>query len=281
MKAIVIPPIKELRNVYHPSGTHLALAHLALGTEQQAAEYWQFFVERKQEGDYIILDNAAHELRVPLDPHELIEAAELVRADEIVLPDVPYDHRQTIKLMVSCMQEWAQAGEDMRPYRLMFVPQGDTILAWRTCLFAQIMRYQRLVREFRGVFSDQQPVVALPAKYEGKFEGYPLSRMIADFLEPLHHHGYEIHLLGWRSLWGLNDIAMRFPFIRSTDSAKPFVYGKKGIVFDPLHEAAPEHVTRPDDFFEWELTPHQRKVSDLNSTVFQGLANGRYKGYCK
>lgn len=279
MKAILIPPTKELDSFAHEAKMHLALAHLTYQTE-----YWRFYVNKKIAGDYIILDNSAHEFRKPISPSQLLRAARQVRADEIVLPDVPYKSEETIAATEECLKLWTKYFrgelEELRP-QLMLVPQGDSIEEWRTCLFALILKWQRYAKQFPGLFRKEPPVIGLPAKYQGKFEGADIAKMLRVWLAPLSSNGYPIHLLGWRELWRLNELALEFPWIRSIDSAKPFVYGLKGIVFDPLNETEPAHIDRPEDYFGYSLSPHQRVVSDLNARVFSRLAKGNYKNGVK
>lgn len=275
MKVALIPPIKELDKFEHPDKIHMALAHIS------DPLYRRFFVQQKINGEYVILDNGAHELRTPLSPQQLLVAVELFGANELVMPDVPYDSDRTIELVAECFNVWLSQSrsvlESVQP-RLMLVAQGSTIQEWRTCLFALVLKWERISRAHPKLFNQKMPVLGLPAKYHLKLD-VTLSEMLEHWLQPLHERGYDVHLLGWRSLWGLNDLAVKFPWVRSIDSAKPFVYGRKGIMFDPMHEKEPAHEARPDDYFDWVLTEHQREVSAHNVGVWRRLGRGIYRGY--
>lgn len=278
MKALLIPPVRELGSFAHPAKMHLLLSHLV-----PIKAYWQFYINRKIAGDYLILDNSAHEFRKPVDPEKLIADAKFVRADEIVMPDIPYDSAGTLKATRECLEHWTKYNRkelsEMQP-RLMLVPQGSTLQEWRTCLFGLILTWTRKSKEFPELFGNgtEKPVIALPAKYQGKFPGADIAELLRNWLHPLNDNGFKIHLLGWRELWRLNALALEFPWIRSIDSAKPFVYGLKGIMFDPINEAEPGHVDRPDDYFELTFKhPHQLLVAKHNVEVFTRLAKGGYK----
>jgi hypothetical protein len=210
----------------------------------------------------------------------LLRRAIIIRADEIVMPDVPYKGDETVMLTDEAFKTWTKflrvELEELRP-QLMLVPQGSSLEEWRTCLFALILKWQRATKEYSALFRKEPPVIGLPAKYQDKFPGADIGKMIREWLRPLNDNGFKIHLLGWRELWRLNALALEFPWIRSIDSAKPFVYGQRGIMWDPLNEPEPEHVDRPDKYFTLKLTPHQIAVSQHNVDVFRRLAKGNYK----
>src|SRR5258708_26428339 len=130
MKTALIAPIYELDNFEHVDKIHLLLSHLV-----SRSPYWQFYIKKKLAGDYIILDNSAHEFRKPVNPSKLIHDATFVRADEDVLPDVPYDSEGTIKATLECLDYWARDPEfrQLKP-RLMLVPQAHAMKSCPTCL---------------------------------------------------------------------------------------------------------------------------------------------------
>jgi hypothetical protein len=84
----------------------------------------------------------------------------------------------------------------------------------------------------------------------------------------------HVHMLGWgRDLWEIIRIAEEFPWIRSTDSAKPFVYALKNISLNPS-EDIPKYPTRSKTYFKRKLTPEQVKIATNNAIMFRAAAKG-------
>ena len=279
MKTAIIAPIAELGSFDHTDKLHLVLSHLLSDDE-----YHRFYADKRTKGDYLILDNSAHEHRVPATPKQLMQDATLIQAQEIVLPDVPYDGELTLKLVGNALDYWPRYMHlgmmELKP-RMMFVPQGATLDEWRTCLFGLVLKVGRFYREYPEMIPPHKytPVIGLPAKYEKQFGPGTIRKLLETWLKPNHEEGFAIHLLGCRELWGLNDLAQEFPWIRSIDSAKPVVYGRYGILLDPMHTKEPEKIGRPENYFELRLSDHQRTVAQHNETVFRNLAQGKYKGH--
>src|ERR1035437_9290495 len=200
MRTALITPLADLDSFPHEDRIHLTLAHLIGPTNK----YTTFYVKKKIAGDYIIIDNSAHEFRKPMPPAMLLRRAIVVRADEVVMPDVPYKGPETVMLTDEALKMWTKYMrvelEELRP-QLMLVPQGSSLAEWRTCLFALILKWQRATKEYSALFRKQPRVSGLLAKYQDKVPGADSGQMIRDWLRPLHDNGYPIHLLGWRELW--------------------------------------------------------------------------------
>ena len=112
-----IAPTKYLSWAQH-SNTHLVLAHLV----DRDDEYANFYKKRREFGDFIMLDNAAYELKVPYSPDSLIRLAEKCGAHAIVLPDYPFQPAQvTIEAAEAFIPLFKDAG-----YLTFFVPQSET-----------------------------------------------------------------------------------------------------------------------------------------------------------
>jgi hypothetical protein len=69
------------------------------------------------------------------------------------------------------------------------------------------------------------------------------------------------------------EIARAHPWIRSTDSAKPFVYAMRDIVLNP-DEPAPQYPRRPEGYFDLHMTPAQRVKAHKNATTFKAVSSG-------
>src|SRR5207302_4038547 len=120
---------------------------------------------------------------------------------------------------------------------------------------------------------DRPPVIGLSKDYEIWKGG--LARLIELYLMPIHStQGVDVHLLGWgRELWELDDIGLVYPWIRSTDSAKPYVYAFHDIALNPF-QAPPEYPGRPEHFFDLCLTETQLSIAGANVEIFQTAAHG-------
>lgn len=81
---------------------------------------------------YRILDNSLIELGGAVDMEQLIAAAEMCDADEIILPDVFKDAAATLRSVVQAI-EWLDDHQLKHKYRLMAVCQGDTPAEFERC----------------------------------------------------------------------------------------------------------------------------------------------------
>jgi hypothetical protein len=190
-------------------------------------------------------------------------------ANEIVAPDVLARSEPTVKRSTVAFKSWSTDLADdfqLLDLRVMIVPQGEDPWAWRTCLQSLVLSYERAFRRVGGRLG--QPVIGISKDYE-VWDGGVL-KLLEDTVIPMD---LDIHLLGWgRDLWALGEIAHRWPRIRSTDSAKPFVYALAGIELD-VSKPPPTYPKRPVDYFSRTLTPEQLNLAYANVAVFKVMAN--------
>ena len=112
-----IAPTEYLDEFAGESNTHLVLAHL-VDTDKQ---YSQYYKQASKDGDYIILDNSAYELKEPFSPEKLIELGRECGADVIVLPDYPFQKSaKTVQAAEEFIPLFKAAG-----FGSMFVPQSE------------------------------------------------------------------------------------------------------------------------------------------------------------
>ena len=98
------------------STSHLVLAHLV----SESQEYAGFYKERSAQGDFVMMDNSAYELKEPYSPDKLLELAGRCGAHAIVLPDYPFQEAQvTIDAANKFAPIFKAAG-----YKTFFVPQS-------------------------------------------------------------------------------------------------------------------------------------------------------------
>lgn len=238
--------------------------------------YMKHYVEQRQNGAYLVLDNSAHEKGEGEDAVSLMASAIRLRAQEVVVPDVLFDSEKTIDKAVQAHETWYEAGHPgmvtLNP-ALMYVPQGESITQWIYCLDTLLMLHAYAAERHN---IRRQCVLGISKDYE-KWEGgiTGLLGMAIPILSKYATRGMDVkvHLLGWgRDLWALSKIASSYPWIRSTDSAKPFVYAIHGIKLDPSKEA-PEYPTRPKAYFGYRMNEQQQLIAEHNANVFRAVAN--------
>lgn len=122
-----ITPTSYLEQYATQSSTHLVLAHLVDHDEAYAS----FYKERAAQGDFVMMDNSAYELKEPYAPSILVSLAQKCGAQAVVLPDYPFQHSsKTINAAVEFIPVFKAAG-----LATFFVPQstvGD-LEDWIAC----------------------------------------------------------------------------------------------------------------------------------------------------
>lgn len=115
MQVALICPPALLKKYGSQTRYHMALPHL-----YQQKRYRDFFKERSQAGDFIILDNGAAE-KYEFGHKHLFHIAENIGAHEIVVPDTLGDYNDTIAKGMA-FARYAKPG-----YRYMMVAQGSNV----------------------------------------------------------------------------------------------------------------------------------------------------------
>ena len=257
---------------------HLALTHL-LGDQR----YFDHYRREAIQGHYVILDNSAHELTAGQKVSFVIDGAIALKAREIVLPDYLFDDQITYSNLIDTMVYLKrERTEDICTNRLqlMIVPQARSFEAWESCTESMINVMMAYQIGSPDLFPTGTFTLGISKDYE-VFEGGIL-RCLAEVVMPLQEkYRFSIHLLGWgRDLWKLNEIGRQFgDRIRSTDSAKPFVYAHKNVLLDPTNSAL-TYPGREEDYFDVSVAGDEatRKIADWNINAFELAAKGQLQG---
>ena len=272
MKTAYIPPIPHLKD-FGVGDFHLILSHLL-----DDPEYREHYKEQRARGAWLLLDNSAHEDGQGADAEKLIYQALDLDVQEVVVPDVLDNADGTLEMSISALETWnnlRNLKEKIEHLRFMYVPQGEDYDRLVYCLdnLVKAHVYNARQQHYRLDFS-----LGISKDYE-RFEG-GLMRFLDEEISPLHKAfakngvDVQVHMLGWgRQLWELPKIARKHTFLRSTDSAKPFVYGLSGITLN-TGGPPPEYPTRPKDYFCLEMTPEQIVASTINADIFTAMASG-------
>jgi hypothetical protein len=272
VKAALIPPIKHL-DEFGSGPFHLLLTHLL-----DKPTYKRHYKAQRKSGAYLVLDNSAHEHGAGQDPVSLLKAGFELDAQEIVVPDVLDNAEKTIEACLAAHEEWFEGGSreilDAYSPAFMYVPQGKDESDWLICLNCLVQIHQYCARKY----SLRRDFVIGVSKDYDAWDGGVLKLLeehVVPIRETLAQSGIKmsVHMLGWmRNLRNLQVIAAKHKWIRSTDSAKPFVYALAGV--DLLESLDTEYPTRPHYYFSSTFTPRQKKYARNNSWLFQEAAEG-------
>jgi len=206
---------------------HLLLAHDILANEAVYAMLLDE-VAAKYPDIHIIVDNSTIELGAPMSPQDVLEAAQIVQADAIVLPDVIMDFEATRRNIGVAMETFKDT-----PYKLMKVPQG---------------------KDFDEMVACVQWMHTLPGSYWGVgrwvANEFGTRRHILDLIIKQNPEA-EIHLLGMSKFLD-DDIQCAFcQGVVGIDSANPLVVGQRGL---QLGTDTLEHLDRGTYFYEMVAT---------------------------
>lgn len=267
MLAALIPPVPELK--VNPSpGIHLVLSHLL-----EYKEYRTYYWNQGQAGDYVIMDNGAHELGMGQTHSELLMRCRSIGANEVVLPDVLFDRRGTVERTKQMLKwiigpGWDEYNETGCP-RCMVVPQGTDRSDWAICLKSLLQAWDFYARQAPSELAP--PVIGVSKDYDDWRGGLPY--LVGHYIKPVFDsRECDVHCLGWPSyLWSIALVARQFPWVRSTDSAKAFVYAKNGILLEP-GGPVPSYPRRDPRYFNDPLSRTQRAIAKRNISVFRAAA---------
>lgn len=275
MRSAIIPPIAHLDEFAGGDEFHLVLSHLL----EVDRRYLRFYQQQRLKGSYLVLDNGAHENTSGEDILDLLSKAEAIRASEIVLPDTLFDHRATVRGIENALAQMCGPGQEvfggMAYPTCMLVPQGRTFEEWERCFQDLVSAYVQTQVQVPFLFP-RSPVIGISKDYEIWDGGIP---RLLEYLEPFRDWmRFDVHLLGWgRRLHALPAMAAAFPWVRSTDSAKPFVYAMAGIILPERIDGSmgdyPEYPKRPGDYFARTMTDEQKDYARNNVETFRRAAH--------
>jgi hypothetical protein len=182
--------------------------HFALGQDLvRSNEEMIFYRTMHDKGHFIMIDNGAAEPEVERVPfEEIVQVAEEIRADEVIMPDVLRDSGATLSLL-------SQHIHRVPPCRRMLVPQGDSWDEWKYCLADMLSRFECRT-------------IGVPKHLERLPGGR--ARALDWLLKQGFASRYTIHLLG---IWinparELRSAMLAYQRIRGFDTAAPLAYAQ-------------------------------------------------------
>lgn len=239
MKLAIIAPTNLLDSCARLSSYHLVLAHEYLNNE----EYRNFYNERSDFGDEIILDNGAFENGESLLASALLEIAKELKPTTVIMPDFRFDMVSTIKATQMAVDIFGNTN-----MRLMGVPQGNSLEEVIMC-YKQLLELQEI--DSIGIYEEIGEVTGLGTRID--FCNYLEVNKLIDKSIYYHALGMEENI---SDALALN----QFKWLEGIDSAKPVVYGLHTMsVINPENFIKYPH--RPNGYFE--LTDISKNVQNI------------------
>lgn len=204
--------------------------------------------------EYMIIDNGAFEGQL-LSDDELLKAAEQIKADEIVLPDVPGDAKATLSASYKAFKKFNK-------FRTMFVPHGQSLEEWIECVDAWVAKISEATTGYHAIGIS-------PLRYlDG---GYKHTKEMIEHVITLN---MPIHLLGLADMTyftsellpNLNEWN-----IRGIDTSYAFALGAKDMVLSPTSPKV-----NLGDISQYDsLSTNQRRLVALNIAILNSwIADG-------
>lgn len=168
-------------------------------------EYPEYAKIARDSHNYKILDNSLIELGGALSMERLVKAADVIEANEIILPDVFQDGEATVVEAKKSI-EWLRNHDLLGKYKLMVVCHGKTFEEWKNC-FDQVNAMPEV--DVIGV----PKVTATWLPHHNR----------TDLFYIFKNTNKEVHLLGsWYSLSELLTLGKEcWDFVRSADTCLP------------------------------------------------------------
>ena len=246
MELINIYPIKNLE-YYEKQNMNMFLTHLV--EEDEAYRNMA-----KNHKGYKILDNSLIELDEAMSMKDVLNAAELIGADEVVLPDVFKNGSETIKATLNALGEHK---EELKKYKTMAVVHGETIDEW--------------IRTFL-IFSARPDidVLGIPKVMHEQFTAHGIPGRARILNKVISLTDKEIHLLGlWEHFNELTHYHHRLTKIRSMDTSLPSLLEiNHKTIFDGRSDCETQTIDLVNDIITNEgMTEGARKYVDRIATI--------------
>ena len=229
MQAGIAAPVSLLWSCASQGHYHMALSNLILKSEA----YRAFYKAMSDRGDFVSVDNGVVEEGKPLEFSEVLRAAHMVHAKEVVLPDLIGDGCDSLEETLRGL-EWLRAEGCINDFVWLGVPHGTTATEW-------FYTYCRLLAclEISTIGLSMFDAPAFP-------KGRP---QLVDTLEKLGMVDSErdYHILGCVS--DIREAAnLNRPWVRSMDTGVPVRLGIKGVWHPRLCAAALAPIVSHRDF---------------------------------
>lgn len=224
MKLGIICPVTHLNDFAVLSNFHLVLPHL-----YHLPGYFNFYKERAQKGDFVLLDTSVFELGESVAGEDLIKYALELGASEMVAPEVIGDALKSMERLSNFLR---LCKEKKVGIPVLAVTQGNS--------FTELKDYFFKLNSLEGVSSLGIP---FDIEYENLYpciKSLTLRRVLNRwyFVATVNLLARELNVtIKPTHLMGLSDgvelqLYRDIPWIRSNDSSSAFVHGSAGILYN-------------------------------------------------
>jgi hypothetical protein len=226
--------LNSLDRIGHLGNYNLVLAHDVLAKPH---EYQEVFGTHRDPhpARTTILDNSLIELGEALDYADLAHAADIVRATHIILPDVLFDRRATIRASQVALHELTKQPPSSPPVQYMGVAQGTSLEEYVDCAHTLVemgVSALGIPKRVRKVLSTRHVLVSACSGF-----------------------GVPIHLLGMSNDLTDDIYACHLGHVTGLDSAVPIWLGLQGRLLQNPPARHFEHPGgRPQGFLDYEGT---------------------------
>lgn len=235
MKVATILPQTYL-NVVEDDDYLMALAHLI--NKPGMEKYTSFFKKKAaEENTFVIMDNGLIE-GDPRPINELLDKAIAIGADELILPDVFRNSKETLRVVEDATIYLARHYSEFGNMGFMAVPQGETLEQWLSCA---VLLLENPAISCLGIPKVLVDIVGRDGRYIAIKH---LMERVGDL------GGRDLHLLGcWRTPLEVSIMAKAveqgdLPEIRGVDSAIAYVAARANLKLN----AGDRPDSRPIDF---------------------------------
>jgi hypothetical protein len=261
MKVALITPTKYL-DMAEEQKVQMSLAHRVLADRTYAA-WFKRLPRRGSLPPLVIMDNSLIELGYALPLSDILQAAEMCGAGEIILPDVFRDGERTVEAVQAALTEIKQTTSAV-PFGKMAVAHGRSREEWLWCFDT--------LSEMEGV-----DTIGIPKVLDEIWQ--PGGRIgCTQYLERtgrIDTRARSYHLLGiWTDPVEILCQA-HHDWIRSVDTALAFHAGMLGIRF--TEHGLPNGVRprRPHRYFDYkDLPPEHEADVKYNIAMLSSWAHG-------
>lgn len=209
--------------------------------------YKQFYIDRKNEGCFILLDNGAAEGE-QLTREQMIEVINTINPDEVILNDILRDCDKTIKDSIQSAEYYRNNGYTGR---FMFVVQGMSVQECIDC-------YNKMDKQYIDT-------IGIP-KHINKTSNDKDARL--KICKELDKYNKPIHLLGCaESMYEVKNVIDECENVRSCDTALAFIYSLNYEYIDTKHNRPLGKI----NFINSHFNHLQKFILSKNIEVFDNL----------
>ena len=229
----------------------------------ESEEYRKFFLEAKDKGWYIVMDNSLHELGEAYNTERLLYWVETLKPDEFIVPDVWKDYQSS----VASARRWKDDYLKDTNITLVAVVQGDNLHEIvECCKEYKTLGFEKIAFTYGLPYYNQ--LFPHPNVDMGKALGriYTLSVLINEGIITSHD---RIHLLGCAVPQEFSWYD-GFECIESIDTSNPIMAAlDEKLYINGLKEKPSINLNASQN--KTSFTSHQMKLIDINTQEFKRL----------